>query len=154
MPLQGEVAPTKTGWVAEQLARIDETGDTGAVHIMNRPVVVFTVRGARSGLLRRVPLMRIEHEGRYAAVASKGGAPKHPQWYYSMLANPRVEVHDGTRHADYVAHLADEAERAQWWPRCVDAFPPYAEYQEKADATTGRQIPLFICEPADRPHDG
>lgn len=154
MPLHGEYAETKTGWVAKQLAKIDETGDTGSVDIMDRPVVVYTIRGAKSGLLRRVPLMRVEHEGAYAAVASKGGDPKHPDWYHSMLANQQVELHDGTNHADYVAHVADAPERAEWWPRCVAAFPPYAEYQEKADATTGRQIPVFICTPAARPHDG
>ncbi|MBK7723157.1 MAG: nitroreductase family deazaflavin-dependent oxidoreductase [Austwickia sp.] len=152
MPLHGEYAPTLTNWVARQLATIDETGDTRSVDIMERRVVVFTVRGARSGLLRRVPLMRVEHEGVYAAVASKGGDPRHPQWFYSMAAHPEVEIHDGTSHADYVAHLADEQERAQWWPRCVEAFPPYAEYQEKADATTGRQIPVFLCVPAQHPH--
>lgn len=153
MPLQGEVAAEKAGWVAKQLAAIDQTGDTRSVDIMDRSVVVYTVRGAKSGLLRRVPLMRVEHDGRYAAVASKGGAPEHPAWYHSMKANPQVELHDGTSHGDYVAHLADDAERAEWWPRCVAAFPPYAEYQEKADATTGRQIPVFIIEPAPQPHD-
>ncbi len=154
VPLHGKVAAPKVGWVAKQLATIEETGDTSSVSIMDRPVVVFTVRGAKSGELRRVPLMRVEYDGRYAAVASKGGDPQHPQWYHSMLANPNVELQDGTTQADYVAHLADDAERAAWWPRCVEAFPSYAEYQQKADATTGRQIPVFICEPADHPHDG
>ena len=142
MPLHGEHAPEKARWVADQLAKIDETGDTGSVDIMNRRVVVYTVRGAKSGLLRRVPLMRVEHDGTYAAVASMGGAPRHPAWYHSMLANPQVELHDGTKHADFMAHLASDAEREEWWPRCVEAFPPYAEYQERANATTGRQIPL------------
>lgn len=141
-----EAAPEPTSWVAKQLAAIDAAGgDTTAATIMDRPIFVLIVRGRRTGKLRRVPLMLVEHDGVYAAVASKGGAPEHPQWYYSVVANPQVKVHVGTTlHEDYVARVAEGAEREQWWQRAVAAYPPYAEYQEKTD----RQIPLFLLEPA------
>ena len=144
MPLHGDYATPLPGWQADQLAEIDRTGDTGSVDVAGRRVVVLTIRGARSGLLRRVPLMRIEHEGRYAAVASKGGAPTHPQWYHSLLAHPQIEIQDGTASADYVARELSGPEREQWWLRCVAGFPPYAEYAAKTD----RLIPVFVCEPA------
>lgn len=143
MPLTGDYATPLPGWQADQLAEIDRTGDTHSVGINGLLVVVLTIRGAKSGLLRRVPLMRVEHEGRYAAVASKGGAPKHPQWYHSLRANPRIEIQDGTASADYVARELAGPERQEWWARCVAAFPPYAEYQDKTD----RLIPVFVCEP-------
>lgn len=143
MPLYGEFATEKTGWVAEQLATIDKTGDTRSVQVMDRPVVVYTMRGAKSGLLRRVPLMRVEHNGAYAVVASKGGAPQHPAWYHNITANPEVEVQDGTVHFDARARELSGAERDEWWARAVAAFPPYADYAKKA----GRQIPVLLCEP-------
>lgn len=134
----------KSGWVARQLAEIDAAGDTGAVHVQNRPVVVVTMRGARSGLLRRVPLMRVEHEGTYAAVASKGGAPDHPAWFHNLAAGGEVLVQDGTeQHLRRVRLLADGPERDAWWERAVTAFPPYADYQAKAE----RMIPVFLLEP-------
>ena len=143
MPLQGEYADEKTGWVKDQLAKIDQTGTTESVDIQGMKVVVFTMRGAKSGKLRRVPLMRVEHDGVYAAVASKGGAPKHPAWYHNITANPEVEVQDGTESHDAVAREITGAERDEWWERAVAAFPPYAEYQTKTD----RQIPVFLVEP-------
>lgn len=143
MPLQGEYAPEKTPWVAKQLATIDETGTTASVGMQGMDVVVFTIRGRKSGLLRRVPLMRVEHDGVYAAVASKGGAPEHPAWYGNITANPEVEVQDGTRHIDGVAREISGAEREEWWERAVAAFPPYAEYQTKTD----RLIPVLLIEP-------
>lgn len=144
MALTGEFQEPAAGWVRDQLAAIDAAGDTRAVDLDGRSIVVFTVRGARSGLLRRVPLMRVEHDGAYAAVASYGGAPKHPAWYHSMAANPRVDLQDGTEVREMVARQVEGAERAEWWERCVAAFPPYAEYQEKTD----RLIPVLVCEPA------
>ena len=108
-------------------------------------MVVFTIRGVKSGLLRRVPLMRVEHAGSYVAVGSTGGAPKNPAWVASIKANPDVDVLDGTTTRSLRARLLEGAEREQWWPRCVAAFPTYAEYQKK----TERQIPLFLCEPVD-----
>ncbi|NNG40787.1 nitroreductase family deazaflavin-dependent oxidoreductase [Flexivirga sp. ID2601S] len=143
MPLQGEYAEEKTGWVADQLAKIDETGTTESVDVMGMPVVVYTMRGAKSGKLRRVPLMRVEHDGTYAAVASKGGAPENPAWFYNIVAHPEVEVQDGTSKHDGVAREITGAERDEWWERAVAAYPPYAEYQTKTD----RQIPVFVIEP-------
>ena len=144
MPLQGDYAQEKTGWVKDQLATIDQTGTTESVDVQGMKVVVFTMRGARSGKLRRVPLMRVEHDGVYAAVASKGGAPEHPVWYHNITANPEVEVQDGAESHDAVARLANGPERDEWWERAVAAFPPYADYQGKTD----RQIPVLLIEPA------
>ncbi len=144
MPLQGEYVPPKTPWVARQLEQIDAAGDTGAVHIQNRPVVVFTIRGKKTGLLRRVPLMRVEHGGSYVAVGSVGGAPKNPAWVASIKANPDVELQDGTTTVDLRARLLEDGpERDEWWERCVAAYPSYADYQKK----TARLIPVFLCEP-------
>lgn len=134
------------GWQKDQVDEILEAGDTRVVDLNDMSIVLFTVRGAKSGLLRRLPLMRVEHEGAYAAVASKGGAPKNPDWYYSFKANPEIMIQDGTEAHDYVARLITGAERDEWWERCVAAFPPYADYQKNAGATTGRTIPVFVCE--------
>lgn len=136
--------PDPPGWVGDQLAEIDKTGDTGVVAVHGMKVVVFTMRGRKSGKLRRVPLMRVEHNGVYAAVASKGGAPEHPVWYHNLLAHPEVEIHDGTAHSDGVAREIHGTEREEWWARCVEAFPNYAEYQQNTD----REIPVFLIEPA------
>lgn len=133
------------GWVAKQLAAIDAAGDTAAAQIQHRPVVVVTMRGARSGKLRRVPLMRVEHEGTYLAVASKGGAPEHPAWFHNLLAHPEVLVQDGTGQVPLTARQVEPGpERDEWWRRAVEAFPPYADYQDKAD----RLIPVFVLEGA------
>ena len=142
-PLTGEFAEQKVGWVADQLAAIDEAGTTQAADIQGMAVVVYTVRGKRSGLLRRVPLMRVTDGTSYAAVASKGGAPEHPAWYHSMSANPRVDLQDGSQTRPFVTRELSGDERATWWKRCVEAFPPYAEYQDKTD----RQIPVLLAEP-------
>lgn len=136
--------PERSEWVAEQLGAIDAAGDTRAASIQGRPIVVVTMRGARSGLLRRVPLMRVEHEGTYLAVASKGGAPEHPAWFYNLRAGGDVLVQDGTeQHVRRSRLLEDGPERDAWWERAVAAFPSYADYQEK----TERQIPVFALEP-------
>lgn len=136
--------PERTDWVADQLARIDRTGDTGAVAVQGRQVVVVTMRGARSGMLRRVPVMRVEHEGTYAAVASKGGAEHDPVWAHNLRADGEVLVQDGTEQVVRRARLLPQGpERDAWWRRSVEAFPPYADYQEK----TQRQIPVFLLEP-------
>ncbi|MGB3187788.1 MAG: nitroreductase family deazaflavin-dependent oxidoreductase [Ornithinimicrobium sp.] len=137
--------PPATQWVRDQLTAIDAAGDTGAVDIQGRPVVVLTMRGRRSGALRRVPLMRVEHDGVYAAVASKGGAPDHPDWYFNLTADPWVELHDGTTHTQTRARMIEGSEREHWWPRCVEAFPTYADYQ----AGTDREIPVFLLEPVE-----
>ncbi len=142
-PAEDTYLPERTGWVARQLAEIDATGDTGAVQVQGRPVVVVTMRGARSGMLRRVPLMRVEHGGDYLAVASKGGAPEHPQWFHNLRIHPDVLVHDGTeQHVLRARLLAEGPERDAWWERAVAAFPSYADYQ----AGTARTIPVFVLE--------
>ena len=134
--------PSPTGWVRKQVATIEETGDTRSVHVFNRPVVMLTMRGAKTGGLRKVPLMRVEHDGVYAAVASKGGAPEHPQWYRNLVADPRITLQDGTESWAAVAREINGAERDAWWPRCVEAYPPYADYQTKTD----RLIPVLLLE--------
>ena len=126
----------------KQVEKIEETGDTRSVHVQNRPVVMLTMRGEKTGGIRKVPLMRVEHDGVYAAVASKGGAPEHPQWYRNLLADPRVTVQDGTESWPAVAREITGAERDAWWPRCVEAFPNYADYQVK----TERLIPVLLLE--------
>ncbi|WP_432558186.1 nitroreductase family deazaflavin-dependent oxidoreductase [Granulicoccus sp. GXG6511] len=146
MPLQGEYADLLPGWQKDQVDEVLAAGDTRAVDLNGMSIVLFTVRGAKSGLLRRLPLMRVEHEGAYAAVASKGGAPKHPDWYHSIKANPEVMIQDGTEASDFVAREISGAERDEWWERCVAAYPPYAEYEQKA-GNAGRIIPVFVCEP-------
>lgn len=132
------------GWVRRQIEAIDAAGTTEAADIQGMKVVVFHVKGAKSGTWRKVPLMRVEHDGTYAAVASMGGAPEHPQWYWSMKANPDVDIQDGTLTRPATARLATPEERAQWWPRCVATFPPYGEYEEKAG---DREIPVFLVTP-------
>jgi len=106
------------------------------------PVVVITSRGARSGKLRKNPVMRVEKDGVYAAVASKGGAPEHPSWYANFVAHPVVQLQDGPEAGLFRARIATGAERAEWWERCVAQYAPYAEYQEKTD----REIPVFLLE--------
>ena len=137
--------PSPSDWVREQVETIESTGDTASVHVQNRPVVMLTMRGAKTGGIRKVPLMRVEHDGVYAAVASKGGAPTHPQWYANLQADPTITLQDGTRSWKAVAREIDGAEREEWWERCVAAFPPYAEYQTKTD----RLIPVLLLEPAE-----
>jgi deazaflavin-dependent oxidoreductase (nitroreductase family) len=135
--------PSPSGWVREQVEKIEAAGDTRAVSVMDRPVVLLTMRGRRSGAIRKVPLMRVEHAGVYAAVASMGGAPEHPQWYANLTADPTIRLQDGTESWDARAREVTGEEREQWWARCVAAYPPYAEYQEKTD----RLIPVLVLEP-------
>jgi len=135
-----ELSPTD--WVREQTQRILEQGTTDGVEILDRPIVLFTTTGAQSGKKRYVPLMRVEENGRYAMVASKGGDPQHPLWYHNVKANPRVTVQDGDKVAELTARELDGAEREHWWNLAVQAYPPYAEYQTK----TSRLIPVFVVE--------
>ena len=143
MPLTGVREISPEGWVRDQTEKILATGTTEGVQVFDRPIVLVTIRGAKSGKLRYTPLMRVEHDGRYALVASKGGAPEHPLWYHNLTANPHVELQDGTVTKDYDARVVTGEERRQWWDRGVEAYPPYAEYQEKTD----REIPVFVLEP-------
>lgn len=120
-----------------------ESGGTEGIEMKGKPVVLLTTVGAKTGKLRKIPLMRVEHNGEYAIVASLGGAPQNPVWYYNVAANPRVELQDGPVTGDYDAREVFGEEKAQWWERAVEAFPYYAEYQEKTD----RQIPVFVLTP-------
>ena len=138
-----EYVPSPTTWVREQVEKIESTGTTRAVSVMDRPVVMLTMRGARTGAIRKVPLMRVEHEGVYAAVASKGGTPEHPQWYANLQANPRITLQDDTRSWEALAREVTGAERDAWWDRCVAAYPAYADYQTRTD----RLIPVLLLEP-------
>jgi deazaflavin-dependent oxidoreductase (nitroreductase family) len=142
MPLQGEYDPSPAQWVREQVELYESSGGTQGTTLQGRPVIVLTSRGAKSGKLRKTPLMRVEHEGRYAAVASLGGAPRHPVWYHNVKADPHVELQDGPAKFDMTAREVTGEEKAQWWKRAVAAFPPYADYQEKTD----REIPVFVLE--------
>jgi F420H(2)-dependent quinone reductase len=145
MPLDGEYELSPEGWVRDQTEKILETGTTTAVQIMDRPVILLTTRGAKSGKLRKVPLMRVEHDGTYAIVASLGGAPQHPVWYHNVKANPQVELQDDTVTRDYTAREVTGNEKALWWERAVAAYPEYENYQKKTD----RQIPVFVLEPVE-----
>ena len=138
-----DVKLSPTEWVQKQTETILETGTTEGVKVLGRPIVLLTVRGAKSGALRYTPVMRVEHSGSYAVVASKGGAPEHPTWYHNIKAHPEILLQDGTEAKGFTAREVDGAERAEWWERAVAAFPNYAEYQEKTD----RQIPLFVLDP-------
>jgi deazaflavin-dependent oxidoreductase (nitroreductase family) len=146
MPIDGEYEPSSSAWVRDQVKEYESSGGTRGTTLTDTglPVVVITNLGARSGKVRKTPLMRVEHDGRYAAVASQGGAPDHPFWYHNFLANPQVELQDGPVKGDFVAREVTGDERAEWWKRAVAAFPPYAEYQER----TSRTIPVFVLEPA------
>ncbi|MEU6242034.1 MULTISPECIES: nitroreductase family deazaflavin-dependent oxidoreductase [unclassified Streptomyces] len=147
MPLEGEYEPSPTQWVREQVELYEGSGGTKGTTLRDTglPVIVLTTRGARSGKIRKTPLMRVEHDGKYAAVASVGGAPKHPVWYFNVTSDPAVELQDGPVKQDMRAREVTGAEKAEWWERAVAAFPPYAEYQEKTD----REIPVFVLEPVD-----
>lgn len=144
MPLQGEYAPSPFDWSRENAEEYMSSGGTKGTELRGMPVVLLTTVGAKTGKLRKTPLMRVEHNGEYAIVASLGGAPKNPVWYYNVKANPLVELQDGTISADYNAREVVGDERAQWWERAVAAFPDYADYQTKTD----RQIPVFVLTPA------
>ncbi|KOV82811.1 nitroreductase family deazaflavin-dependent oxidoreductase [Nocardia sp. NRRL S-836] len=137
------VALSPEDWVQNQTKQILETGTTEGILIADRPIVLLTVRGAKTGQLRYTPVMRVEHDGSYAVVASKGGAPEHPSWYHNIKAHPEIKLQDGATTKEYVAREVSGDERAQWWERAVAAYPPYAEYQEK----TERQIPVFVLDP-------
>jgi deazaflavin-dependent oxidoreductase (nitroreductase family) len=147
MPLQGEYAPLpRAAWVREQIETWERTnGQEGnTLRQTGMPVVIVVNRGAKSGKLHRTPLMRVEHQGTYLAVGSKGGAPKDPAWVKNIRTHPEVEVWDRSERGVYTVREIDGEEREQWWERAVAAYPPYAQYQTKTD----RLIPLFVLEPA------
>ena len=143
MPLTGEYAPGTSAWARQQAELYEATNGEKAGDLRSRPVIVLTSVGAKTGKLRKTALMRVEHEGVYAVVASMGGAPKHPVWYYNLKANPHVELQDLAIKRDYTAREVAGDEKALWWERAVEAWPDYANYQKKTD----RQIPVFVLEP-------
>ena len=148
MPLEGEYEPSTQKWVRDQVDLYESSGGTKGITLRGLPVIVLTTRGARSGKIRKSPLMRVEHEGTYAAVASLGGAAKNPVWYYNVVADPRVELQDGPVRQDMTAREVTGDEKALWWERAVAAYPDYAAYQRK----TEREIPVFVLEPVDKEH--
>ena len=143
MPLTGEYEPSAAEWARTQAETYEATHGQEANLLRGRPIIVLTSVGAKTGKLRKTPLMRVEHDSRYAVVASQGGAPKHPVWYWNLVAHPHVELQDGAMKKDYRAHLAEGAEYAEWWARANDTWPDYATYQ----ARTARKIPVFVLEP-------
>jgi deazaflavin-dependent oxidoreductase (nitroreductase family) len=140
MPLHGEYEPSAFEQVRDQVDEYESSGGTAGTTLRGFPVVILTTVGAKSGKIRKTPLMRVEHDGQYAVVASLGGAPKHPVWYHNVVANPEVELQDGPSKWDMVAHEVTGDEKKAWWERAVAAYPDYADYQTKTD----RQIPVFI----------
>ena len=146
MPLTGEYVPSPQQWVRDQVELYERTGGREGYLLAGTewPVVIFTTRGNKTGKIRKFALMKVEHDGKYAMVASKGGAPKHPVWYYNLKADPdAITVQDGEQVIDGHARELEGEEREVWWKRAVEAYPPYAEYQTKTD----RLIPVFVIEP-------
>ena len=143
MPIQGEYERSPWKFVADQVALYEATGGAEGGTLQGKPVIVLTTRGRRSGRVRKTPLMRVEHDGRYAVVASMGGAPKHPVWYLNLIASPAVMLQDGAKVYEMTAREVHGEEKARWWALAVEAWPPYAEYQTK----THRQIPVIVLEP-------
>ena len=144
MPLQGEYEPAAAGPVRDQVEEYERSGGRSGTMMGGAPTIIITSLGAVSGKVRKHPVMRVEHEGVYAAVASKRGAPTHPAWHGNLLKHPLIEVQDGPSKGDFIARIASGEERETWWERAVEAWPSYVEYQ----AETDRQIPVFVLEPA------
>ena len=143
MPLSGDYEESPWDWVRKDADRIMESGSTDGSEMKGKPIILLTTIGAKSGKIRKTPLMRVEHGGEYAVVASLGGAPKNPVWFYNIKAHPQVELQDGADTKDYEAREVFGDEKAAWWERAVEAWPDYAEYQTKTD----RQIPVFVLIP-------
>ncbi|MBO0853222.1 MAG: nitroreductase family deazaflavin-dependent oxidoreductase [Nocardia sp.] len=143
MPLTGEYEPSTSDWARDQAEKFEASNGAEAATQRGAPIVLVTSVGAKTGKLRKTPLMRVEHDGEYAAVASLGGAPKHPVWYHNLKANPTVELRDGDVVKDYTAREVTGEEKAVWWQRAVAAWPDYADYQTK----TTREIPVFVLTP-------
>jgi deazaflavin-dependent oxidoreductase (nitroreductase family) len=140
MPLSGEYAASPSDWARKQAETYESSGGTKAVTLQGRPVIVLTSLGAKSGKLRKTPLMRVEHDGEYAVIGSLGGAPKNPVWVYNLRKEPHVELQDGAEKHDYVAREVSGEERELWWERALETWPSYADYQLK----TTRVIPVFV----------
>jgi len=147
MPITGKYEPSSSEWVRDQVELYESSGGTEGTTLLDTglPVVIITSRGVSSGNIRKTPLMRVEHDGVYALVASQGGAPTHPHWYANLRADPHIEIQDGPDRWDAVVRQVEGDERTQWWERAVAAYPPYAEYQER----TERVIPVLVVERSD-----
>jgi len=143
MALTGEYVPSPSSRSANQVELYESSGGTRGTTMRGMPVVIVTMRGAKTGHVRKVPVMRVEHDGDYAVVASMGGAPEHPKWFHNLLAHPDVELQDGPDRRAYTARMVSGEERDLWWERSVAAYPDYADYQTK----TSREIPVFVLEP-------
>ena len=143
MPIDGDYEPSAWDWVAKQVDQYESSGGTKGLTLQGNPVIVVTMRGRKSGKLRKAALMKVEHDGSYALVASKGGDPNHPGWYHNIVADPDVTVQDGTLVQDMRAREVDGPERDEWWARAVEAWPDYANYQRN----TERTIPVLVVEP-------
>jgi deazaflavin-dependent oxidoreductase (nitroreductase family) len=160
VPLNGQYEPSTAQFVRDQVELYESSGGTQGTTLgvlvareedkglRDVPVVILTTLGAKSGKIRKSPLIRVEHDGNYAVVASAGGAPKHPVWYHNAMADPRVELQDGPVRRDMLAREVTGDEKAVWWARAVEAFPDYAEYQKNTD----REIPVLVLEPAAQAH--
>ncbi|MEI6372825.1 MAG: nitroreductase family deazaflavin-dependent oxidoreductase [Actinomycetes bacterium] len=146
MPITGEYEPSTSDWVAEQVAEYEASGGTRANTLMETglPVVIITMRGGKSGKVRKIALMRVEHDGEYALIGSKGGHSEHPDWYYNLMAYPAVTIQDGPEPIDFVVRQVRGDERAVWWDRSVADFPKYAEYEKN----TERAIPVLVASKA------
>jgi deazaflavin-dependent oxidoreductase (nitroreductase family) len=143
MPLTGEYEPSTSDWARENAETYMKSGGTDGTELKGKRVILLTTVGAKTGKIRKTPLMRVENDGEYAVVASLGGAPKHPVWYWNITKNPRVELQDGEVTKDYEAREVVGDDKAVWWERAVEAWHDYADYQKKTD----RQIPVFVLTP-------
>ncbi|MFF4895846.1 nitroreductase family deazaflavin-dependent oxidoreductase [Streptomyces sp. NPDC001068] len=143
MPLNGVYEPSATEWVREQVAQYEATDGAEGGTFLDLPVIILTTKGVKSGKIRKMPLMRVEHDGSYAVAASNGGADTHPSWYRNVVSHPLVEVRDGAVRRDMIARELHGEEKAEWWARADAAYPPFVEYR----AGTARDIPLFVLEP-------
>lgn len=143
MAIEGEYVPSPSPWVRDQVEKYEGSGGTEGAELQGKPVVIVTNRGAKTGAVRKTPLMRVEHEGAYAAIGSKGGAPENPVWVYNLRKNPQVVVQDGAKVVELTARELTGEERAVWWERALVPWPAYADYQKKTD----RLIPVFVLEP-------
>jgi deazaflavin-dependent oxidoreductase (nitroreductase family) len=142
MPLTGEYEPSTASWARRHAELYESTNGKEGGDLRGKLIIVLTSVGAKTGKLRKTALMRVEHDGVYAVVASLGGAPTHPVWYYNLKKNPHVELQDGATKRDYLAREVTGDEKVVWWARAVEAWPDYANYQHKTD----REIPVFVLE--------
>jgi deazaflavin-dependent oxidoreductase (nitroreductase family) len=143
MPDEADYAPSPIKFVVDQVTLYEKTGGAEGGTLMDKPVIILTTRGRHSGKVRKTPLMRVEHEGTYAVVASLGGAPRHPVWYWNLISSPNATLQDGPNVREYSVREVQGDEKAAWWARAVEAWPAYADYQKK----TERQIPVIVLEP-------